>query len=380
MHTTVRSEKGAALVMALSAVVIIGVLIGGIVFVSTQDTRIGSNTLRATRAAGAAELGLNRIRQNWNTADNNRMLVGDTLKRTYTAPRGVSVNVTITKVSPVFFWVVAEAAAGGLGSQATARRRYGSLFRLDSPDIPFMGALTGRGRVTVTGNAIVSGKDSVPSGWAGCPPRDDIAGVAAADTSTAGIPACNAGKNCVDGSPKFVQTPLAADTATYFVYGNATYQSLAAGANVVVSSGGTLTGIGPVIVSGACAMTINTNWGDMLRNVTPGKCESYFPVIHALGDLHISGGRGQGILLVDGDLFISGGFEFTGAVIVRGSLKTTGTGAHISGAVMAANVDLDDNTVTGNSSIRYSSCALMAVMNGTAYPKLAKHRGWVDVY
>ena len=383
MHTTVRSEKGMALVMALGAIVIIGVLIGGIVFVSTQDTRIGSNTMRATRAAAAAELGLNRIRQDWNLADNNRMAVGDTLKKTYTAPRGANVNVIITKVDGQFFWVVAEGTAGALGSQATARRRYGALFRLDTPDIPFMGALTGRGHVTVTGNATVSGKDSVPSGWTGCPPKKDIAGITAVDTSTAGIPACTAGKTCVDGNPKYVQTPLAGDTATYFVYGNATYQSLAATANIVVPAGATLTGIGPVVASGVCSIAVSTNWGDQTRAAPApaGKCESYYPIIHALGDVHITTGQGQGILLVDGDFYITGNFIFTGAVIVRGSLKMTGTGNHITGAVMAANIDVDDNSLLlGNSSIRYSSCALDAVMDGTAYPKPVKQRAWVDVY
>jgi hypothetical protein len=384
MTTTVRSnEKGMALLMALGAIVLIGVLIGGIVFASTQDYRIGGNAVRQTRAGAAAELGMNRIRQDWNTADNNRLKVGDTLKRTFTAPRGASVNVMVTKVAGNFFWVVAEGTAGALGSQATARRRYGSLFRIDAPDIPFMGALTGRGTVLVGGSATVSGKDSVPTGWQGCPAKKDIPGVAMSDTNTIQLPGCSVAKTCVDGNPKYLQDVRAADTATYFVYGNGTYQSLAATANIVVPGGMTLNGIGPVVVGGVCSTGDMKNWGDMLRAVSPtpaGKCETYYPVVHALGDLHISGGQGQGILLVDGDLDMSGGFNFSGAMIVRGSLSTTGTGAHVTGAVMAANVDLDKNSVLGNSSIRYSSCALNAVMNGTAYIKLAKQRAWVDVY
>jgi hypothetical protein len=247
-----------------------------------------------------------------------------------------------------------------------------------------MGALTGRGHVTVSGNAIVSGKDSVPQGWQGCGAKDDIAGIAAVDTSTAGGPACTGGKTCVDGNPKYLQSAAAGDTATYFVYGNATYQSLAALANAVMPGGNTYPSIGPVITAGACNATVNTNWGDQYRAVSPtpaGKCESYVPIIHVLGDIHISGGQGQGILLVDGDLFITGGFVFTGAVVVRGSLTLTGTGNHITGGVMAANVNVDDNsTLLGNSKISYSSCALESVMNGTAYLKPVKDRGWVDVY
>ncbi len=381
MDRTRQSEKGMALMMSLGAIVIIGVLMGGVLFVSTQDYRVGGNTVRATRAAAAAELGLNRVPVDWNLADNNRLKTGDTLKKAYTAPRGATANVTITRLAGSFFWAVSEGVAGGLGSQASARRRYGTLFRLDSPDIPFAGALTGRGNILVGGNASVNGHDSIPSGWSGCPPKKDVAGIVMSDT-TAGLklPGCTLGKPCVDGSPKFIQTPAAADTATYFVYGNSTYQDLAATANLVLTGGTTLTNLFPAAAGSVCITSVQTNWGDTRRLIPAGACESYYPIIHVLGDLHVTGGMGQGILLVDGDLDMTGNVQFMGAIIVRGTLSTYGNGAHITGAVMAANVDLDQNTVLGNSSIKYSSCALNAVMNGSAYPKAAKRRAWVDLY
>ena len=46
MQVSLQSRNGMALIMALGAMVIIGVLIGGIVFVTTQDYRIGTNTMR----------------------------------------------------------------------------------------------------------------------------------------------------------------------------------------------------------------------------------------------------------------------------------------------------------------------------------------------
>jgi hypothetical protein len=381
MRTTLQSQRGMALLMALSAIVVIGVLIGGVVFVSSQDYRIGGNTVRQARATAAAELGLNRVPVDWNLADNKRLNVGDTVQKLYTAPRGGTATVVITRLPGAFFWAVSEGKAGALGSQASARRRYGMLFRLNTPDIPFAGALTGRGNILVGGSATVNGHDSIPGGWSGCPAKKDVAGIVMSDT-TAGIklPGCNASKACVDGSPKFIQTAAAADTATYFVYGNTTYQELAATATVVVPAGQTLSNVFPAAAGSTCATWVPSNWGDPRRGSPAGACESYFPIIHALGDLHISTGIGQGILLVDGDLDMTGNFQFMGAVIVRGTLSTYGSGAHVTGAVMAANVDLDQNTVLGNSSIRYSSCALDAVMKGSAYPKAVKQRAWVDVY
>src|SRR6266536_2856415 len=160
MDRTRQSEKGMALMMSLGAIVIIGVLMGGVLFVSTQDYRVGGNTVRATRAAAAAELGLNRVPVDWNLADNNRLKTGDTLKKAYTAPRGATANVIITRLDGPFFWVVSEGYAGGLGSQVSARRRYGVLFRLNMPNMNFMGAITTQGNTTVSGNVTVNGNDA----------------------------------------------------------------------------------------------------------------------------------------------------------------------------------------------------------------------------
>src|SRR5881398_3790738 len=226
MRTTLQSEKGMALLMALGAIVIIGVLIGGVVFVTTQDYRIGGNTVRQARAAAAAELGLNRLAQDWNLANNQRQ-VGNPLVVSYTAPRGASARVTITRVSGVSFWVVSEGTAGALGSQATARRRYGTFFKLDMPNMNFMGAITTQGNTTVNGNVSVNGNDAAPAGWASCgPATQNVAGAAISPTTTAVV---NGGVT-LNGNPPVLTTPPAGDTNTYFSYGSSTYQALAAAA------------------------------------------------------------------------------------------------------------------------------------------------------
>jgi hypothetical protein len=68
-----------------------------------------------------------------------------------------------------------------------------------------------------------------------------------------------------------------------------------------------------------------------------------------------------------------------GMVIVRGGLKLAGGGAHITGAVMAANVDIDDsNSLTGGQEIKYSKCALQKALMAAAVPQIAKGRAWTD--
>src|ERR1043166_5023746 len=283
MRRILQGEQGVAMIMAIGAIVIIGVLMGSVLFVSTQDYRVGSNTVRTTRAAAAAEFGLNRIPFYWNLADNQRLKTGDTLKKAYTAPGSATATVVVTRLDGPFFWVVSEGYAGGMGSQASARRRYGVLFRLNMPNMNFMGAITTQGNTTIHGNVTVA---------------------AISPTTTATVN----GSVSVTGNPSVLTTPAASDSNTYFNYGNSNYQSIAASANLTYAGGTLLTGVQPLIVGGACqASAIPANWGEPNHTTPAGACDTYFPIIHVLGDLKVTTGRGQGILLVDGDLTVAGG-------------------------------------------------------------------------
>src|SRR5947208_1522222 len=276
MHTSPQSEKGMALMMSLGAIVIIGVLMGGVLFVATQDYRIGGNT-------------------------------------------------------------------------------------------------------KVNGNVSVNGNDAAPAGWATCGPTgQNMPGAAISPTTTATVN----GSVTLNGNPPVLTTPAAGDTNTYFNYGSTNYQSLAAGANLTYPGCTLLTGVGPIAVGTLCQASANpANWGDPNRATPAGACESYFPTIHVLGDLKVTTGRGQGGLLVDGDFTVAGNFAFTGVVIARGGLKMSGTGNKITGAVMAASVQVDDDvSLSGNTSLQYSSCALTAALSSSAYPKQAMQRAWVDMY
>jgi hypothetical protein len=67
--------------------------------------------------------------------------------------------------------------------------------------------------------------------------------------------------------------------------------------------------------------------------------------------------EGSGILIVNGDLHVSGQFKFEGLVVVLGDLQVTGGGSNsfsVLGAVMAAG----DVKFAGNSSVLYSSEAI----------------------
>ncbi|HJS44576.1 MAG TPA: hypothetical protein VJ755_13995 [Gemmatimonadales bacterium] len=371
------SERGVALLAALGAIVLIGVIIAGGLFSVTQDYRISDNALRQSRATSTAELGLNRIVAEWNLAYNQRV-TGDTMKRSYTASGGGIANVVVTRLNGPFFWVVSEGLSGTTRSTFLARRRYGVLLRLDTPQINFLGAITTQGTTKINGNVIVNGNDAPPASWSSCSPGANVAGAAISPTTTATVN----GSVTLDGNPEVLTTPAASDTNTYFNYGNTNYASLAATADLVYPGSTNLIGIAPITAGAACvASLIPANWGEPEHAVPASPCETYFPIIHVRGDLKAATGRGQGILLVDGNLEVAGNFVFMGAIIVRGALKMSGSGNKIVGATMAASVSVDDNvSLSGNTSMQYSSCALLAALSANAYPKAARQRGWVDVF
>jgi len=367
-----------ALLAALGAIVLIGVIIAGVLFSVTQDFRISDNALRQSRATATAELGLNRIVTEWVLADNQRLKTGDTLRRSFTASGGGISTVMVTRLPGPFFWAVSEGTSGATRSTFLARRRYGVLLRLDMPQMNFLGAVTTQGNTTINGNVTVNGTDAPPSGWASCSAGASVAGAAISPTTTATVN----GSVTVNGTPPLLTTPAAADTNTYFNYGGTNYTTLAATANLTYPGGTSLNGVLPMSAGGVCvASLIPANWGEPTHTVPAGACETYFPIIHVLGNLSVNTGRGQGVLLVDGDMTVAGNFSFTGAIIVRGGLKMSGTGNKVVGAVMAASVSVDDNvSLSGNTSVLYSSCALIAALSANAYPKAARQRAWVDVF
>lgn len=85
-----------------------------------------------------------------------------------------------------------------------------------------------------------------------------------------------------------------------------------------------------------------------------------------------NGSIGSGILVVEGDLEVSGGLEFYGLIVVRGTVKFLGGGsggANVIGGVLAGSsvTNVTQNTTTGGSvSITYSSCAFR--FNNSALP------------
>ena len=379
MTMSMTRRDGFALAVAMFAIVVIGAMIAGAFFASTQEYRVGRNSITQARAMAAAEQGQTAVLADWDREWNATYQRGESsgwIDVPVDDGSGSAARVRFTRLDMTTFWMVSEGIAGGSGRETEARRRTGAVLRLGLPQIDFLGALTTRGTTKIGGSSYINGHDSNPTGWDCNAPGKSLPGIAIDDPTKIQTSSCS-GLTCVAGDPKVAGLPAAGHDSTYFEYGSSNWDDLVAMANIRIP-GGTYQ-IQPVVLTGACRTTLTTNWGEPDKG-TGSPCETYYPIIYASGNLTINGVRGQGILLVDGDLSVQGGFRFYGPVIVKGSLKTSGTGGHINGAVMAANVDLETNTVLGNAVVNYSSCALLTVLANTSMPRLAGQRAWMDLF
>lgn len=374
------NRQGFALALAMFGIIVIGAIIAGVFYASTQDYRLSRNQLVQERALAVAEYGLNRVVSEWNLADNTRLKAGDTLVRVYNVNGDVD-SVWTTKLNTYTFWIVSVGRSGS-GTELESRRRVNQVLRLNLPDIRMEAALNDHGATNVAGSGTIDGTDTSPPGW-NCPPTGPTAaGISAAPAGTVTSSGSNcSGFACVTGSPKILYDNTLTDTSKFSSWNSLAWSQLVAMRSMTLAAGSTMnTAYGKpqpqYTANGSCDTSQPSNWGDPNRATPAGACESYFPVIYAAGDLNLTTGTGQGILLVEGNLNISGGFTFYGPVIVRGSFTTSGNGTHITGGIMAGNFNGSTNSISGTPNLQFSRCALTTVFQSRVYPVPARDHGW----
>ncbi len=377
-------ERGIALVMAVFAIVVIGALVAGTFYAGRLEQRTGLNAMSGAQSFEAAEAGLADVLDNWDPTVYNAMANGDTLTLQSVSMGGRTGYVQrVTRLNDNLFQIVSAGARTDAGGNIMAQRVVGTFARLILPLIDMTAAITVNGTMTIGGSTQVSGVDRNPAGWTtSCSvATDTLAGIRSSASGINTNGANCSGLACVEGNPRFQGSDPTVDSTIFNDFGGISFAELAAMADLQVS--GTVTGLAPTLTAtlpARCDKTNPNNWGEPYFGTVFAPCFNYFPIIYAHNNLRISGGRGQGILLVEGDLDLSGGMEFYGPVIVQGTVKSTGTGGHIFGGLMAAQVDLDPSTLTGNSLAQFSSCALERALRASATASPLGERAWMQVY
>ena len=367
------NERGMALFVAVVGLVVAGSLISAFVVLGVLEHRMASNSRRVGQAFSAAEHGLSQTVGNWNSLAWNALAVNASAAVSGGTPAGTGSYAGLVQRLNKELFLIDITAVDGAGG---ARQRLGAFVKLRRIAMDIRAALTTRGATRVGGSAQINGIDQDPTGWAACPPDSSVAGIilpAAGDLQTIG--GCT-GASCIGGAPP-VDTDPSINDSTFFDYGDLDWATMVSMATKILAPG-TYTGVQPSYVGAQCNTADVLNWGDPINPISA--CGGYYPVTYISGDAVINGNYGQGILLVEGNLQVQGGFMFFGIVIVRQALSTTGTGGHFNGAVLAANVDLDQNTILGDALVQYSSCATQKVLDNAAPGALLRSRAWFQAY
>jgi hypothetical protein len=381
-------ERGMALAVAIFALVVIGALVAGAFFAANQEQRTARSSLYASAAADAAEAGTTEVMADWDQFNLNSIAVGDSLVLPTTSLAGrASYASTVNRLNDELFLIRSLGTRTDLGGNVLAQRSVGLLARLSYVTATANAAVTVTKPIKFNGNAFqVIGNDSVPKGWGGeadCDTGENKAGVRSSTTTGAG----SGDNDNLFGNPPTVANDPTINTDFFNVFGDVTFDELKQNADIIVpyttpqKPEPTLTGGAPA----RCNVSDWNNWGEPRRapDAFVSQCTNYFPIIYASGtQLKMSGGaRGQGLLLVEGDLEIVGGFEFTGLIVAKGGIKINGNGNKVTGALLAQDVAIDDqNSISGNTTLQFSSCALNKAIKGSAFGEPLVNRSWAQLY
>ena len=245
MKHVLQNERGMALAIAIVALVIVGALIAGAFFSGTQEQRVAENVRRVQASFGVAEQGIYDIIRNWSDPNNRATYAGlypyppvapskstwTILQKTAASKTG-SYNGTIMKLNDGLYLIdmtgqdtmsLAGRIRGGGASQ-----RMGLIARIRPLAINIQAAVTSGGTNLVAGNVTIAGNDSVPDGWAGCPPKDSTkAGI----RMQVGDSITKSGNARITGQPPVIHDPTLKDSA-FSVYGDVTFTQLAAMATI----------------------------------------------------------------------------------------------------------------------------------------------------
>jgi hypothetical protein len=368
-----RNRRGAALALVLWALVIGSAVLTVAVFIGMQERRAAGTGGRLQRAMAHAETGLADALVGWTPG-----LLGRRLQHPFdslvvggggSGPGAPRWQGAIHRLNRGLFLVAVHASDPPGSSVATVATlsRLGWVVRVRPVPIDFIAAVEA-GAVTVGDDAVINGRDRSPVGWNDCEPPDSaIAGVAG-DTID------QFGTSQIDGSPPITRT--VADTGFPTRQRNV-FDQLASQATIELPGGSWSTG--PTASAMDCDANDPHNWGDPAD--PRAACGDYWPIVHIQGDLHLQGGSGHGILLVEGNLEIDGPYRFSGIVLVRGRFETGSFGGSVvvDGAVIVGWAGTAVRPLSGIS-ITYSKCMLSNSLQSSGVLVPLRSRGWKQLF
>jgi hypothetical protein len=401
-----RDERGIALALVLFALVIMGAVLSGSFMAVRLDKNSSTATTYANDAQGAAEAGLAEAYATWDPTVHSVMPVWDGTPATeigtplHALGAAGSLRLyadSIRRINTQLFLVRAYGARTNAAGNVLSQLGVAQFFRIVKPSIGVNAAVTTMDPLKLNGNSfMISGMNDLPEQWGvgECPAldagnTDDVVAIrSAGGTGVGGSDLDN-----LEGYPvKFVANDPTITDDDFQNYLDYTYTTLGAQPGAKLLPNDTpYNGVAPVVdystTPSSCDRSQLLNLGEPYRDPPTGgavtQCYGYFPVVHGTGSStkFAAGNRGQGTLLVDGDMELAGGFEWAGLIIVKGSIKIEGTGNKLTGAVFAQGVDiLSAGAISGDVVIQYSKCAIDKAVGGATLAAPLGQRSFTHLY
>lgn len=413
-----RGEQGVALPVALLGLVAVTILITGALVISSTSTAISSAQQDGKQSLYAAEAALEGYIQSRVDGTGMSTLAETPVPVVENVANAGQARITVARLGQFFATPTDRLGTRFYSVMAEPVRPSGEVLgrsvvsivpipvRRVLMNLNITGAATlGSRDVTIQGSSFISGKQNSLL----CNTGSDVKAVTLASDATN----VRIGANNIDGGLSQVENSgLTGAQLASRVLDSEVPRNLAKFANIKYGFDGK-----PAWTDQDPTSTLPRsnplNWGcpwKLLDVFNPGgRCtqdgdQSYFPVVAidaGTGAAKINQGHGQGLLIVLGDLDITGKFYFSGVVIVTGQTFIRGSGgeSRIDGALIGlGNVIVDpstgggssaeSSTVTGNAKIFYNSCsvdAAEAAFNAASaqspiqQARTARSQGWMEV-
>ncbi|UCC81758.1 MAG: hypothetical protein JSW46_12185 [Gemmatimonadota bacterium] len=380
-----RRGDGFAIPAAIFVIVVLTLVALAGLYVAQSNATANTGIRLSLRALYAADAGATEVIGTWDRGAFLQLNPGDSAVTEWrTLPGGSKYRTSVLRVdddvsgSETLF----RLRTVGRPARGTAQRVLVNMVRVRRADvlccdaaIKLQGSLWLQG---VGAGVKVSGIDTPPVAWgATCPAdRTDIPGVLMQETDSLRI----SGAPIIEGTPPIDEDPTIASD-DFLQFGDISYTDLTRMADKQLIGDQVIANALPSVdEDGRCAEWELMNWGDPLN--PGGPCWDYMPVIHASGDMTVSGnGLGQGILLVDGDLIVTGTFEFYGLVIVQGEADFRGT-TELNGTLLSRNGATagEESWLAGGTTLQYSSCSALRALQHAIVAEPLAGRNWFEAF
>jgi hypothetical protein len=377
-----RRREGFAIPAAVFVIVVLTLVALAGLYVAQSNATANTGIRLSLRALYAADAGATEVIGTWDRATFLQLNPGDSAVTEWrTLPGGSKYRTSVLRVdddvsgSETLF----RLRTVGRPAHGTAQRVLVNMVRVVRADVMCCdAAIKLRGSLWLQGvgpGVKVSGVDTPPEAWgAHCPPdRTDIPGVLMQETDSLRT----SGQPVIAGVPPIAEDPTIT-TDDFEQFGEIDYVDLTRMADKQLIGDQTIANTQPIVEDGRCAEWEPMNWGDPSDPSSP--CWDYMPVIHASGDVMVTGtGYGQGILLIDGNLVVTGTFEFYGIVIVQGMASFRGT-TDLNGTLLARNGAIagEESWLAGGTTLQYSSCSAGRALQYAIVAEPLAGRNWFE--